>query len=125
MIGLARSSLQYRPAPRGDDALRQAIIRLAKQYGRYGCRKVTELLHVECWRVNHKKVERLWREEELQLAQRHKKRNRLYHKDSSIIRLRQLDHPTSAHASEPHLGDRLRARQTQQWADLQDADRSG
>ena len=38
--------------------------------------------------MNHKKVERLWREEGLQLPQRHKKRRRLYHKDSSIIRLR-------------------------------------
>ena len=43
---------------------------------------------MEGWRVNHKKVERLWREEGLQLPQRHKKRKRLYHKDSSIIRLR-------------------------------------
>jgi hypothetical protein len=33
-------------------------------------------------------VERLWREEGLQLPQRHKKRRRLYHKNSSIIRLR-------------------------------------
>ena len=38
--------------------------------------------------MNHKKVERIWREEGLQLPQRHKKRRRLYHKDSSIIRLR-------------------------------------
>ncbi len=88
VIGVARSSLQYRPVPRDDDALRLAIIRLAKQYGRYGYRKVTKLLHVEGWRVNHKKVEQLWREEGLQLPQRHKKRKRLYHKDSSIIRLR-------------------------------------
>lgn len=88
MIGLARSSLQYRPTPRDDDKLRMAIIRLAKRYGRYGYRKITELLHVEGWRVNHKKVERLWREEGLQLPKRHKKRRRLYHKDSSIIRMR-------------------------------------
>jgi len=38
--------------------------------------------------VNHKKVERIWREEGLQLPQRHKKRRRLYHHDASIIRLR-------------------------------------
>ena len=38
--------------------------------------------------VNHKKIERLWREEGLQLPRRHKKRRRLYHKNSSIIRLR-------------------------------------
>ena len=74
VIGLARRSLQHRPAPRDDDALR-----LAKQYGRYGYRKITELLHAEGWRVNHKKVERLWREEGLQLPQWHKRRRRLYH----------------------------------------------
>ena len=88
VIGQARSSLQYRPVPRDDDALRLALIRLAKQYGRYGYRKVTELLHIEGWQVNHKKVERLWREEGLQLPQRQKKRKRLYHQDSSIIRMR-------------------------------------
>lgn len=38
--------------------------------------------------MNHKKVERLWREEGLQLPHRHKKRRRLYHKQSSVIRLR-------------------------------------
>ena len=43
---------------------------------------------MEGWTVNHKKVERLWREEGLQLPKRHKKRRRLYHKDSSVIRLR-------------------------------------
>jgi len=64
------------------------LIRLAKQYGRYGYRKIAELLRIEGWRVNHKKVERLWREEGLQMPRRHKKRKRLYHKDHSIIRLR-------------------------------------
>ena len=64
------------------------MIRLAKQYGRYGYRKIAALLRAEGWVVNHKKVERIWREEGLQLPQRHKKRKRLYHKDSSIIRLR-------------------------------------
>jgi len=53
-----------------------------------GYRKIATLLRVEGWKVNHKKVERLWREEGLQLPQRHKKRKRLYHKDTSVIRLR-------------------------------------
>lgn len=64
------------------------MIRLAKKYGRYGSRKITEFLQMEGWRVNHKKVERLWREEGLKLPERHKKKKRLYHKDSSVIRLR-------------------------------------
>ena len=107
-IGLARSSLQYRPSPKNDDALRLAIIRIAKQYGLYGDRKVTELLHVEGWRVNHNKVERLWREEGLQLPQRHKTRRRLYHKDSSIIRLRPA-HPNLVWALD-FVHDKLRNR---------------
>ncbi|MBY8978279.1 IS3 family transposase [Rhodobacteraceae bacterium NNCM2] len=36
-----------------------ARIRLAKKCGRYGYRKIGELLQVEGWRVNHTKVERL------------------------------------------------------------------
>jgi len=86
---MARSSQQYKSRPRqDDDGLRLALIRLAKQYGRYGYRKITKLLRIEGWKVNHKKVERLWRKEGLQLPMRHKRRKRLYHKDSSIIRLR-------------------------------------
>ena len=64
------------------------MIRLAKQYGRYGYRKVTALLRMEGWQVNHKKIERLWGQEGLQLPHRHKKRRRLYHQNSSVIRLR-------------------------------------
>lgn len=88
VVGLARSTLQYKAEIKNDDALRFALIRLAKQYGQYGYRKVGELLRIEGWRVNHKKVERLWYEEGLQLPHRHKKRRRLYHHDASVIRLR-------------------------------------
>ena len=86
---MARSSQQYKQKPRRDDeALRLSLIRLAKQYGRYGYRKIAKLLRIEGWDVNHKKVERLWREEGLQLPARHKRRKRLYHKNTPVIRLR-------------------------------------
>ena len=88
MIGMARSTQNYKAVQRDNDSLRLALIRLAKAFGRYGYRKIAQLLRIEGWKVNHKKVERLWREEGLQLPQRHKKKKRLYHKDSSIIRLR-------------------------------------
>jgi len=91
VMGVARSSQHYKPVNKNtDEALRLALIRLAKQYGRYGYRKITQLLRIEGWQVNHKKIERLWREEGLQLPHRHKKRKRLYHKNASIIRLRPL-----------------------------------
>jgi transposase InsO family protein len=76
---------------RGDHseaALRADIIRLAKQYGRYGYRRITALLRVEGWRVNHKRVERIWREEGLKVPQKQPKRRRLYLNDGSCIRLR-------------------------------------
>ena len=88
VLSVSRSSLHYKAKFQDNDALRLAMIRLAKQHGRYGYRKIAELLRIEGWRVNHKKVERLWREEGLKLPERHKKRRRLYHKDSSVIRLR-------------------------------------
>ena len=89
MIGIARSTQRYRAAIKSDgEELRLAMIRLAKQYGRYGYRKIAQLLRIEGWNANHKRIERLWREEGLQLPHRHRKQKRLYHKDGSVIRLR-------------------------------------
>lgn len=88
VTGISRLTMRYQGVPRDDDALRLDLIRLAKQYGRYGYRMIAELLRAEGWHLNHKKVERLWREEGLQLPARHKKRKRIYHKDASVIRLR-------------------------------------
>jgi len=88
VLGIARSTLRYQTAPKDDNDLRLSVIRLAKQYGRYGYRKIGELLRVEGRLVNHKKVEQIWREEGLQLPNRHKRRKRLYHHDASVIRLR-------------------------------------
>ena len=88
VVGICRSTYQYKATDQDEDTLRLAMIKLAKKYGRYGYRMIAQLLRVEGWVVNHKKVERLWREEGLQLPHRHKKRKRLYHKDSSVIRLR-------------------------------------
>ena len=88
VLGVARATLNYKPVQGNDEALRLAMIKLAKAYGRYGYRKIAQLLRMEGWDANHKRIGRLWREEGLQLPNRHKKRKRLYHKDSSVIRLR-------------------------------------
>jgi transposase InsO family protein len=50
--------------------------------------KVDAIFEFDAAAANHKKVERLWREEGLQLPRRHKKHKRLYHHDSSVIRRR-------------------------------------
>ena len=54
------------PVVRDDEeALRAEIVRLAREYGRYGYRRITALLRRDGWQVNHKRVERIWRQEGL------------------------------------------------------------
>ena len=71
-----------------EEVLRRDIVRLASTYGRYGYRRITALLRAEGWAVNHKRVERIWREEGLRVPLKQPKRGRLYINDGSCIRLR-------------------------------------
>jgi putative transposase len=69
-------------------ALTVAIVELAKQYGRYGYRRIAALLSKQGWRVNIKRVQRIWRQEGLKVPARQPKRGRLWLNDGSCIRLR-------------------------------------
>ena len=71
-----------------ESVLTKAIIDLASEYGRYGYRRITALLRMQGWHVNHKRVERIWRREGLKVPQKQPKRARLYFNDGSCIRLR-------------------------------------
>ena len=64
------------------------IIGLATHYGRYGYRRITALLQQEGWKVNHKRVERIWRMEGLKVPQKQPKRGQLWMNDGSCIRRR-------------------------------------
>jgi transposase InsO family protein len=80
---------RYEPRLLDDEAaLTARIIELAKEYGRYGYRRITALLIREGWQVNHKRVERIWRQEGLKVPQKQPKRGRLWLNDGSCIRLR-------------------------------------
>jgi len=48
------------------------------------------MLNNEGWRVNHKRVERIWRQEGLKVPQKQPKRGRLWLNDGSCVRLRPL-----------------------------------
>jgi len=71
-----------------EEALTAAVIKLATQYGRYGYRRILELLHRDGWKVSHTRLERIWRREGLQVPQKQPKRKRLWLADGSCIRLR-------------------------------------
>jgi putative transposase len=68
--------------------LTEAIIALAAEYGRYGYRRITAMLRTRGWRVNAKRVQRIWRREGLKVPRRQPKRGRLRLNDGSCIRLR-------------------------------------
>jgi putative transposase len=72
----------------GEARLVARIVELAKAYGRYGYRRITALLRREGWRVNHKKVERIWRQEGLRVPKKQPKRRRLWWNDGSCVRKR-------------------------------------
>lgn len=88
-LGISRSSIRY-DATRANDEQRltRDIIKLASAYGRYGYRRITAMLKADGWRVNHKRVERIWRCEGLKVPKRQPKRRRLWLNDGSCIRLR-------------------------------------
>jgi len=64
------------------------ITALALQYGRYGYRRITAMLHRAGWMVNVKRVERICWREGLEVPHEQPKRGRLWLNNSSCIRLR-------------------------------------
>jgi putative transposase len=90
VLGQHRSTQRRIPQGRDDEArLTADLIDLARQYGRYGYRKIAELLRSQAgWVVNDKRVERIWRREGLKVPQKQPKRGRLWLGDGSCIRLR-------------------------------------
>ena len=89
VLGQPRSTQRRVPHVADDEPrLVKRIVELAGQYGRYGYRLITGMLRNEGWKVNHKRIERLWRREGLKVPQKQPKRRRLWLNDGSCIRLR-------------------------------------
>ena len=80
-LGFSRSLLQYTPRPDHNTALRVRLKALAEERRRFGSPRLHVLLRREGWMVNHKRVERLYRQEGLSL--RRKRR----HKTGSHLRV--------------------------------------
>jgi putative transposase len=77
LLEIARSTKRYRPRRRDDEAaLRQRLRELAAERSRFGYRRLGALLRRDGWRVNHKRVHRLYRAERLSLRRKQRKRLR-------------------------------------------------
>ena len=89
VLGQCRSTQRRRPEMGAwERRLRTRILDLACWFGRYGYRRITALLRQEGWDVNHKRIERIWRQEGLKVPSKQPKRARLWLNDGSCIRLR-------------------------------------
>ncbi|MEJ0092071.1 MAG: IS3 family transposase [Methylocella sp.] len=89
VLGQHRSTQRKVPTKPDDEAALIAdITALAIQYGRYGYRRITAMLWERGWKVNVKRVERIWRREGLKVPARQPKRGRLWLNDGSCVRLR-------------------------------------
>ena len=89
VLGQPRSTQRRKQKKKEDEeALTGEIINLAKDYGRYGYRRITAMLNQRGWKVNHKRVERIWRKEGLKVPHNQPKRKRLWLNDGSCIRLK-------------------------------------
>ena len=72
-----------------DRRLLEEMRRLVANYPRYGSERVHELLVGTGWRVNSKRVHRLWKQEHLQVPRKQRKRRRLPgHSANGCVRYR-------------------------------------
>jgi putative transposase len=74
LVGVARSSYRYRSQAADQTALRIRLRDLAVTRVRYGYRRLHILLRREGWRINHKRVYRLYREEGLGIRVKRRKK---------------------------------------------------
>jgi len=89
LLEVDRSSYRYEPQPDRNAELRQKLIELAKQKTRYGYRRLLALLERRGWAVNHKRLERLYRQEHL--AVRRLKRKRLIRPAAPMTEVQRAD----------------------------------
>jgi len=78
VLGQPRSSQRFvGRQPEKDWALNERLVTLSRYHPRYGYRRIWALLRREGWRVNRKRVQRLWRDGGLRVPQAQRKRQQL------------------------------------------------
>jgi putative transposase len=74
VIGMRASALRYQPRPDRNGPLRDRIVALAQRYRRYGASMIYLKLRQAGELVNHKRVERLYTLQQLQVRRRRRKK---------------------------------------------------
>jgi len=111
LVGISRSSTRYQPIPQPKEIpFRQQVRQLAHRHPSYGYRRVTAILRREGSQVNHKRVQRIWQAEGLQLPRRKPRKRRCGHRGETIHKAQYRNHVWSYDFLEEHTvrGKRLR-----------------
>jgi putative transposase len=74
LVDISSSVLRYQPKPSDDDAVRIRLRELAEQRKRFGSPRLHILLKRENLVINHKRTERLYREEGLVLRKKRRRK---------------------------------------------------
>jgi len=74
IVGLCRSSCRYQALPKNDEEIRSRLRELAEQRRKFGAPRLHTMLRREGHRINHKRTERLYREEGLSLRLKKRKK---------------------------------------------------
>ena len=93
MLGQSRGTQRYVKRRLADEAkLLAEMRRIAARRPRFGSPRIHDALVKRGWTVNHKRVERLWREEGMQVPKKQCKRRRLTcgGSENSCVRRRPL-----------------------------------
>ena len=74
LAGMSPSALRYAPRDDSNGELRERIVAMAHRHRRHGYRMIHLRLRQEGWRVNMKRVRRLYRQENLMVHKRKRKK---------------------------------------------------
>jgi len=90
LLDQPRSTQRYEAEAPSEEERRLVarIHELVRRHPRYGYRMITAKLRQEGWRVNFKRIYRLWRREGLKVPKKTRKKRRLGHSGNSCVRRR-------------------------------------
>lgn len=111
LVEISRSSARYAPKPRsGETAFKEQVRQLAHEHPNYGYRRITAILRREGSSINHKRVQRIWQSEGLQLSRRKPRKRRCGPRGEVIHKAQHRNHVWSYDFLEEHTvkGKRLR-----------------
>lgn len=89
VLGQARATQRYVAVPRdGDEHLVRRLHELVQQHPRRGYRMMCGMLKLDGWRVNVKRVHRLWKREGFKVLRKQRKKRRLGNSSNGVVQLR-------------------------------------